>query len=356
MGDYGENAIRALKSYCHSESIASSPLCNERNANAARNLAELACLAASYGFEALYGEADSLLCQLIEGSPWFATAAYDAVDSNVTPELDRYLFQFISGRCPDLLLETSSMKHFSKGRLQTFLRQETDCSDAIKLQFLVKWLEVCGSSPSNVEFCQRVAEEQVSLESLLCDPTATALVLSVGLFDQHQVNAILNGAHVVTGGRASLSGSKKNIVSEVGKNEEDYEDDDFEVMVIYDEEGETRQSTSDRPTDLRQDSEGPTSPNGGLTSLSVDDSPLSLGHRSVPDLVSPIEELKTKKKKKKKKKTKRESENKPTTEGLFYQLSATGDVLVYLIDSARLSPVEAGAEPRFEKPQRRRSL
>jgi len=138
IGDYGEDAIRAMKEYCHTGAIKGSVLMTKNNEEAARGLVELATLAKVYGFgfEPLYREADALLHQLIAYSPWLATACYDSAGSE-TELMEEFLLQFIKGRCPDLLLETSSLKYMSQQRLLVLL-EGLDCSEDEMIKYLDK--------------------------------------------------------------------------------------------------------------------------------------------------------------------------------------------------------------------------
>ena len=136
IGDYGEDAIRAMKEYCHTGAIKGSVLMTKNNEEAARGLVELATLAKVYGFEPLYREADALLPQLINYSPWLATACFDSAGSE-TELMEEFLLQFIKGRCPDLLLETSSLKYMSQQRLLVLL-EGIACSEDEMIKYLDK--------------------------------------------------------------------------------------------------------------------------------------------------------------------------------------------------------------------------
>lgn len=192
FGEYGEHALRAMKEYCHTGDISSSLLCTQRSALAAEQLAELAILSEAYNLDDLYGKADHILCQLIDASPWFATAAYDALVVGAK-SLEDYLFHFIQGKCPDLFLETRALKYLSHGRLSTFLHK-SDFEEAENLRFLIKWIkEQDHHTAENISSAKRIASELVCLQKLFQDPFIVFEVTSSGLFDMCDVDLIVNG-------------------------------------------------------------------------------------------------------------------------------------------------------------------
>lgn len=195
MGDYSENTLRAFKQFCHHGNTEQTAISKQRNADAGRDLVDLAFLGKAYDLEALYCEADSMLCEILEGGPWLATAAYDAAGHKSVQCLDEYLLQFIKGRCPDLLLETSAIKHFSAERLDNFL-EAMECNDAETLLYLMKWVEIKGPSRENVSSAERLADEKVDLRKLLADPVLIQVARSSGLFDDEVIqNTLYNLKH-----------------------------------------------------------------------------------------------------------------------------------------------------------------
>ena len=219
IGDYGEDAIRAMKEYCHTGAIKGSVLMTKKNGEAARGLVELATLAKVYGFDPLYGEADSILYKLINSSPWFATACYDSAGSK-TKLMEESLLQFIKSRCPDLLLETNGLKHMSQQRL-TVLLDGIECSDGEMLKYLEKWIELKGATRKNVTFLRATAASKLNLVRLLEDPEMAAHVRSSGIFDRYTVESIINASPIM-----EEEEEEGGSYDEDGKYVKDDEDDD----------------------------------------------------------------------------------------------------------------------------------
>ena len=195
IGNYGEDSIKAMKEYCHTGEIKNSRLVTTKNQETARGLVELACLAKVYGFEPLYGEADSILYQLINASPWFATACYDSVGTEAEL-IEEFLLQFIKARCPDLLLETNALKSVSQQRLLLLL-DGLECTDSEMLIYLEKWVELCGATRENVSFLRATAARKLSLVRLLEDPNMVSHVRSSGIFDRYMVESIINASPIM---------------------------------------------------------------------------------------------------------------------------------------------------------------
>ena len=195
IGNYGEDAIRAMKEYCHTGEIKNSRLVTTKNQETARGLVDLACLAKVYGFEPLYGEADSILYQLINASPWFATACYDSVGTEAEL-IEEFLLQFIKARCPDLLIETNALKSVGQQRLLSLL-DGLECTDSEMLIYLEKWVELCGATRENVSFLRATAARKLSLVRLLEDPNMVSHVRSSGIFDRYMVESIINASPIM---------------------------------------------------------------------------------------------------------------------------------------------------------------
>ena len=195
IGDYGEDAIRAMKEYCHTGAIKGSVLMTKNNEEAARGLVELATLAKVYGFEPLYGEADTLLRQLINYSPWLATACFDSAGSE-TELMEEVLLQFLKGRGPDLLLETSSLKYMSQQRLLVLL-DGLVCSDLEMLKYLEKWIEMMGATLENMHFLRSNAAIRFSLVRLLEDPEMAPHIHSSEIFELCMVESIDNASPIM---------------------------------------------------------------------------------------------------------------------------------------------------------------
>ena len=194
MGNYGEESIRTLKQYCQTGSLVQSPLVRHRSHDTARSLVELAALAKTYGFEALYRDADSILCQMIGASPWFATSAYDAA-SRETKLIEKFLVQFIKENCQDVLLETSALKQLCAKRLDKLLHALMGTGYARIFLYLQKWIDLKGATVENMEFAQDVASEELCLTSLLADPKMVPFVRSSGFFDLDEIDSIMQGRH-----------------------------------------------------------------------------------------------------------------------------------------------------------------
>ena len=240
IGDYGEDAIRAMKEYCHTGAIKGSVLMTKNNEEAARGLVELATLAKVYGFEPLYGEADTLLRQLINYSPWLATACFDSAGSE-TELMEEFLLQFIKGRCPDLLLETSSLKYMSQHRLLILL-DGLICSDVEMLKYLEKWIKMKGANLEKVHFLRANAAIRLSLVRLLEDPEMAPRVHSSGIFDLCMVESIDNPSPLVE--------------KEREENGNDYEQDDDPTEIhpsnTYSDTQESRVRISPTTTEIPQ--------------------------------------------------------------------------------------------------------
>lgn len=196
IGPYSEAAIRTLKEYCHTGNVRNSPLAGKKNAESARGWVEVASLARIYGFEPLYGEADSILNELITASPWFATACYDAAGKE-TRIMEDFLVYFIEGRSPDLLMETNALKYLSPPRLAQLLG-EMKASDVDKFQYIEKWLELKNATPDNISFAKKLASEKISLSMVLSDPDMELQVRSSALFDDEAIeNANKNAVETI---------------------------------------------------------------------------------------------------------------------------------------------------------------
>jgi hypothetical protein len=181
MGPYSEAAILALKEYCHTGIIRNSNLLKRKSEMSARGIVEIATLAEGYSFDALYGEADSIIYEFVSAAPWFATACFDAVGSE-TMLIGEFLRSFIDRRCPDLLLETNALKYVSCQRLSALLAVVSSSNDYEKLQYLEKWVELKGSTSENIKAAQTVAAGHVSLKTLMANPAMTSPVRKSGLF------------------------------------------------------------------------------------------------------------------------------------------------------------------------------
>ena len=243
IGDYGEDAIRAMKEYCHTEAIKGSSLRTKTNDVAARGLVELASLAKVYGFEPLYGEADSILYKLMNSSPWLATASYDSAGSDIEV-MEEFLLQFIKSRCPDLLLETSGLKHMGQQRLLVLL-DGLDCNDAEMLKYLEKWIELKGATREHVNFLRATAAKKLNLARLLEDPEMVTHVRSSGIFDRYMVESIINASPIMEE-EGEQSGSD---------DEDDEEDDD--QMETHQMNGSCSNSSKPQPTGAQMEMESP---------------------------------------------------------------------------------------------------
>jgi hypothetical protein len=231
IGDYGEHAILAMKTYCHTGEVNGATTMGQKNADGARNLVELASLGKVYGFEPLYGEADSVLYQLLNGSPWFSTAAFDSTGED-TKLIEEFLIQFIKRRCPDLLLETNALKYVSQERLLVLL-DGLGCKDAEMLKYLEKWIELKGATRENVNFLRATAAKKLSLVELLKDPEMIPHVRSSGIFDRYMVESIINASPILE--------------EEEEDDNDDDDDDGMERVSMYDSPFPCSPDSNERP-------------------------------------------------------------------------------------------------------------
>lgn len=290
IGEYGEDAILAMKEYCQTGGIKSSALVTTKSHETARGLVELASLAKVYGFEPLYGEADSILYQLINASPWFATACYDSAGSE-TKLIEEFLLQFIKTRCPDLLLETNALKSVGQQRLLVLL-DGLECTDSEMLKYLEKWIELKGATRENVNFLRATAARKLSLVRLLEDPSMVSHVRSSGIFDRYMVESIINASP---------------IMEEEEEEDDDDEEEDDDEDDEDDEDGlEAYCSSISTPRDTRPDLSAELSSPQGSSPLSKEGKKKKKKDKEKKEK----KEKKDKKEKEKKKKHKKSSKSK----------------------------------------------
>lgn len=149
IGNFDESVIRAMWEHCNINCIRQSALSKEKDPKTAQLLVELVGLARVYALEMLCKEASSILFRLLTSLPWIATSAYEATDDKDVL-LKESLLEFIKLRCPELLLDTIAIQHFSsKESLDGFL-EHMGSSESETLLYTDKWLKAMGEKPRSM--------------------------------------------------------------------------------------------------------------------------------------------------------------------------------------------------------------
>jgi len=132
------------------------------------------------------------LLPVLESSPWFMAAAYDAAESPSSGKIEQYALRFMESRDFDLLLETDAMKYVRPCRIEKFLGR-INVENIAKIQILEKWLEKHGPHKTQNRkivdsFCARMDLKELVLSNVESNPK---ILREFGFWDDEQIDKIL---------------------------------------------------------------------------------------------------------------------------------------------------------------------
>lgn len=191
VGEYRKEVLLALKEYCNTGSISKSTLVTKRTAGSAKGIVELADLASTYEFSNLYEDAESLIQELLTDVPLLACAIFDVSTTEHTQPLCNLAYSFIHQRCPDLLLQTPSLRHIGGDRLQQLI-QQLRLADPLVLRTVTKWVGYHGRSRENVKLA-RACCARLPLLTMLEDPNLKREIEESGFIDRSALESLRNG-------------------------------------------------------------------------------------------------------------------------------------------------------------------
>ena len=195
IGDYGEPTLKVMKEFCHVGDLVqcqtyATLISQKKTELLVKTLVELCDLANLYNFPTLYQNSMRLLLPVLENSPWFMAAAYDAAATPASSKIEQYALKFLEGRELDLLLETNALKYIRVERIEKFLSQvELDLIS--KVQILQKWLEKHGAhKPKNRRIVDTFCTP-LRLDDIIQEEGHGEIVVEFGYWDDEEVERIV---------------------------------------------------------------------------------------------------------------------------------------------------------------------